>query len=109
MTLYLFDFCMYEWFAAYLFAYRKNLLEKKTLRDFAEQMGKNEWFAHIAERRQCSCDAMGDYNYLITTPENDWEKESSRPQGSKASDGGIRRILRIYNNLCSEYKAEDIT
>ena len=99
----------YEWFAAYLFAYRKNLLEKKTLRDFAEQMGKNEWFAHIAERRQCSCDAMGDYNYLITTPENDWEKESSRPQGSKASDGGLRRISRIYNNLCNEFKVEDIT
>lgn len=96
----------YEWFAVYLFAIKKNLLQDKTLEAFEKQMNKKEWFGWVSERKRCSADSIGDYSFLVNVPEGllyDCEIPNR-----KATDKGRNGIMRIYNNLINEYREDAI-
>ena len=97
----------YEWMAIYLFAKEQNLLQEPSYTAFAEQMNKAGWFGHVAARRQCSADAMGDYSFLTMMKRPLWENISI-PGGSKASKNGVNHIIRKYDNLTLQYQENDI-
>ena len=97
-----------EWMAIYLFAFKHNLLKVSQLNVFAEQMNKTEWFGYLVARRQCSADAMGDYNYLSTIDRNHWEDDSRIPTGCRATTIGLNRIIKKYNNLEINFSIEKI-
>lgn len=98
----------YEWMAIYLFAQKKGLLQEFQLAEFAEQMNKPEWFGYVVDRRRCTADAMGDYNFLSSADKNKWDDNALIPNGSKASKTGRNRIINKYNNLDDNYKIESI-
>ena len=89
----------YEWVAIYLFAQDHGLLQECKLTAFADQMNKPEWFGYVVDRRQCTADAMGDYNFLSTTDKKRWTDKAVIPAGTKASRQGIIRVINKYNNL----------
>jgi len=92
----------YEWYGLYLFAYKNTLLQDTNLQNFAAQMNQAEWFGYLDDRKHCTADSMGDYNFILDLPESRWN-ESSIPTGSKASKSGLNKVLRMYNNLAIEY------
>lgn len=97
----------YEWFAIYLFLFKKNLLEDRQYNLFAEQMNKPEWFGYLAERKRCSADSMGEYSFLLEHNEDRWDS-AIIPTGSKATTKGLRTILSMYDDLKMEYNQNDI-
>ena len=98
----------YEWMAIYLFAKNHNLLKEYQLAAFEEQMNMPEWFGSVVDRRNCSADALGDYNFLTNVDKNKLLDDSIIPDGSKASITGRNRIINKYNNLDINFCKEDI-
>ena len=76
-----------------------DLLKESQLAAFEEQMNMPEWFGFVVDRRNCSADALGDYNFLATEDKNNWDNNSIIPHGSKASKIGCKHITNRYNDL----------
>lgn len=94
------------WFGIYLFALNHQLLKETSLNKFEEQMNKTEWFGFLVERKKCSADSMGDYNFMVDLPKIKWSDNNIIPSGSKGTYTGLNRIVRMYGNLEVEYKPE---
>lgn len=97
-----------EWYGIYLFVFNSYLLQESSLIQFEEQMNKPEWFGYIADRKKCSADSMGDYNFLIGMSESQWYENVVFPKNAKATNKGINRILKKYDTLKLEYKKENV-
>ena len=76
-----------------------DLLKESQLAAFEEQMNMPEWFGFVVDRRKCTADALGDYNFLATEDKNNWDNDSIIPHGSKASKIGCKHITNRYNDL----------
>lgn len=98
----------YEWMAIYLFAKNHNLLKESQFAAFEEQMNMPEWFGFVVDRRNCSADALGDYNFLANEDKNNWDNDSIIPLGSKATKRGCRRITNRYNDLDIHFSQDTI-
>lgn len=91
----------YEWYALRRFLLKYDLLKEGVDNvEFEKQMNHPEWFGYLEDKKQCSQDAMNDYNILNYLEPQEWcKKWTTKVTNTKARQDGVDNIYKRFNHL----------